>query len=77
MKITIEINCNNSAFYDPNMDINEQQNDSSSACRQEIDRILTEQASKVRFYPFDGLSEPFNIKDNNGQTVGTFTISQQ
>ena len=60
MKITITINCDNAAFDDNP--------------RPEIARILSEQAKKVRFYPLDGLAEPFEIRDVNGNIVGQFAV---
>ena len=61
MKITINIDIDNAAF--------------DGDTREELSRILSEQSSKVRFYPLDGLSEPFGIKDINGNTVGEFEVS--
>ena len=60
MDVQININCNNAAFADDP--------------REEIKRILLEQAEKVRFYPLDGESEPFNIRDLNGNICGDFYI---
>lgn len=61
MKIEISFNCDSAAF-EPDT-------------RVEIGRILREQADKVRLYPLDGLSEVFNIKDVDGNTVGEFFVS--
>lgn len=61
MKVTLTIETDNYAFE-------------GESLRPELTRILTEQANKVRFYPFDGLAEPFPIKDINGNTVGYFEI---
>ena len=61
MRIKISFDCDNAAFVPDT--------------RAEISRILTEQAKKVQLYPLDGLSEAFNIKDINGNTVGEFFVS--
>ena len=71
MKFTLEINCNNAAFRDPDADDDDDESPGvRDATRAEIARILRNAADHV-----EAGSDGRMLRDTNGNRVGQFDLS--